>query len=230
MRPSVAICVLLLLAGCDRFASPETRVERADAAMAAGNYGAAVVELKNALQKKPDFDQAHLLLAEAALWLGDVRGAEQELGKIKGPVDEQRRARLEIRLAIAQGKAEETLQRLTSNPQLLPPGEQQLRQGYALMRLGRFSEAQQAFEAAAAADSKLHEARAGALEARFAQGDRAGAQAGLLALTQQAPESAEAWLTYGLTLAGTSDFQKTIDALDHARKLSARQLPVPRQV
>ena len=230
MRPSSAICVLLLLAGCDRFASPETRVERADAAMAAGNYGAAVVELKNALQKKPDFDQAHLLLADAALWLGDARGAEQELARIKGTVDAKRRADVEIRLALAQGKAEEALQRLTSNPQLLPPGKQELRQGHALMRLGRFREAQQAFEAAAAADGKLIEARAAALEARFAQGDRAGAQAALLALTREAPESAEAWLTYGLTLTGNVDFKATIDALDRARTLSPRQLPVPRQV
>ena len=230
MRPLSAICVLLLLAGCDRFASPETRVERADAAMAAGNYGVAVVELKNALQKKPDFDQAHLLLADAALWLGDARGAEQELGKIKGPVDQKRRADVEIRLALAQGKAEEALQRLTSNPQLLPPGKQELQQAYALMRLGRFREAQQAFEAAAAADGKLLVARAGALEARFAQGDRTGAQAGLVALTQEAPESAEAWITYGLTLSGNSDFKTTIDALEHARKLSAKQLPIPRQV
>ena len=230
MRPLGAICLLLLLVGCDRFASPETRVERADAAMAVGNYGVAVVELKNALQKKPDFDQAHLLLAEAALWLGDARGAEQELGRIKGPVDEKRRAEVEIRLALAQGKAEEALQRLTGNPQLLPPGKQELRQGHALMRLGRFREAQQAFEAATSADGKLIDARVAALEAQLAQGDRAGAQAGLLALTQTQPESAEAWLSYGLTLAGSGDFKATIDALDHARKLSARQLPVPRQV
>jgi len=230
MRPLSAICVLLLLAGCERFASPETRVERADAAMAAGNYGAAVVDLKNALQKKPDFDRAHLLLADAALWIGDARGAEQELGRIKGPVDPVRRAGVEIRLALAQGKADEALQRLTANPQLLPPGTQELQHGYALMRLGRFPEAQQAFEAAAAADGRLIEARAAALQARFAQGDRAGAQAGLAALTQAQPESAEAWLTYGLTLAGNADFKPTIDALDRARKLAARQLPVPRQV
>ena len=80
-----------------------------------------------------------------------------------------------------------------------------------------------------AADAQLIEARANALEARFAQGDRAGAQADLLALTQSAPESAEAWLTYGLTLAGSSDFTATIAALTRARTLAPRQLPVPRQ-
>lgn len=230
MRSWGAIWVLLLLAGCDRFASPETRVARADAAMAAGNYGAAVVDLKNALQKNPDLDQAHLLLAEAAWWLGDVRGAELQLGKIKGPVDAKRLAEIEIRVALAQGKAEEVLQRLTGDPQLLPAGEQQLLRGQALIRLSRFAEAQQAFEAAAAADDNLIEARANALEARYAQGDRAGAQAGLLALTRSAPESAVAWLTYGLTLSGSSDFNATIGALTRARSLAQRQLPAPRQV
>ncbi len=230
MRPLGAMCVLLLLAGCDRFTSPETRVERADAAMAAGNYGAAVVDLKNALQKKPDFDQAHLLLADAALWLGDARGAEQELGKIKGPVDQKRRDEVEIRLALAQGKAEEALQRLDKDSAgSLPPGRRELLKGRALMRLSRFGEAQQAFEAVAAADDKLGQARAGALEARIAQGDRAGAQAGLLELTKVAPESAEAWLTYGLVLAG-GDLKATIGALQQARTLAPRQLPVPRQV
>lgn len=230
MRPLGAMCVLLLLAGCDRFTSPETRVQRADAAMAAGNYGAAVVDLKNALQKKPDFDQAHLLLADAALWLGDARGAEQELGKIKGPVDQKRRDDVEIRLALAQGKAEEALQRLDKDSSgSLPPGRRQLLKGRALMRLSRFGEAQQAFEAVAVDDDKLGQARAGALEARIAQGDRAGAQAGLLELTKVAPESAEAWLTYGLVLAG-GDLKATIGALQQARTLAPRQLPVPRQV
>ncbi|HEY6125235.1 MAG TPA: tetratricopeptide repeat protein, partial [Steroidobacteraceae bacterium] len=230
MRPLGVMCVLLLLGGCDRFTSPERRVDRADAAMAAGNYGAAVVDLKNALKEKPAFDRAHLLLADAALWLGDARGAEQELGKIKGTVDEARLADVEIRLALAQGKADEALQRLTAEPQPLPAARRDLLKGHALMRLARSREAQQAYEAAAAADGKLIEARAGALEARIAQGDRAAGLAGLRELTQSSPESAEAWLTYGLTLAGNTDFRATIDALNQARKLSARQLPVSRQV
>ena len=81
MRSLGAISLLLLLVGCDRFASPETRVARADAAMAAGNYGAAVVDLKNALQKKPDLDQAHLLLAEAAC--GSAMRAERSRSSAK---------------------------------------------------------------------------------------------------------------------------------------------------
>jgi putative PEP-CTERM system TPR-repeat lipoprotein len=229
MRSWCAVCVLLVLAGCGRFASPETRVARADAAMAAGNYGAAVVELKNALKKRPDFDQAHLLLAEAALWLGDTRGADAELAKIKGEVDAKRRADIEVRVALAQGKADEVLQRLAQNPQLLPKGQLELRRAQALMRLARFGEAQQAFAAASAADPELIEARAGLLEARFVDGDRAGAQAGLLELTKTEPESAEVWLTYGLTLAGNSDFKATIDALQRARTLAPKQLSMPRQ-
>ena len=155
MRPLVAMCVLLLLVGCDRFASPETRVERADAAMAAGNYGVAVVELKNALQKKPDFDRAHLLLAEAALWLGDARGAEQELGRIKGPVDEKRRAEVEIRARARAGQGGRSPAAPHQQPATAAARQTGIAQGYALMRLARFREAQQAFEAAAAADGKL---------------------------------------------------------------------------
>jgi putative PEP-CTERM system TPR-repeat lipoprotein len=230
MRPLGVVLVLLLLAGCDRFASPETRVARADAAIAAGNYGAAVVDLKNALQKKPDLDQAHLLLADAALWLGDGRGAEQELARIKGAVDAGRRANIEIRLGLAMGKSEEVLKRLTENPQLLPAGQQQLQLGHALMRLYRYPEAQRAYEAAFAADNKLIEAAAAALEARAAQGDRASAQAALLELSQAHPDSAVAWLTYGLSLAGGTDFGATIEALKKAQALASRQLPVPRQV
>ena len=73
--------------------------------MAAGNQGAAVVELKNALQKEPDSTEARLLLAEAALWLGDARGAERELGTAEDPPDARRDDARGARRALREGEA-----------------------------------------------------------------------------------------------------------------------------
>ena len=41
------------MAGCDMFTSTETRIERAETQIAAREYRAAVIELRNALQKEP---------------------------------------------------------------------------------------------------------------------------------------------------------------------------------
>lgn len=47
------------------------------------DHAAAIIELKNALQEKPDFPEARLLLGQALLDNGDVVGAEAELRKAR---------------------------------------------------------------------------------------------------------------------------------------------------
>src|SRR5690606_12542889 len=69
----------LLLGGCDLLVSPQTRYERAAAQVEQGQYRRALVELRNALEKRPDLQPARVLLAEVALWLGDAASAEVEL-------------------------------------------------------------------------------------------------------------------------------------------------------
>ena len=230
MKSLIAVlCVLLSgLAGCDRFRSPEARVASAEQAMKEGDYRTAIVHLKNALDDKRDYDLARLMMAESALWLGDVRGAATELGRIKGDVDPARRAAVEVQIALGQGKAAELLDRLEDPGFALSPSQRALSRGQALMQLQRFAEAQQAFEEAAAADPGSMPAKIGVLEARTAQGDRAGALRGYAALTQDSTNP-ELWLSYGLSLARTADFEGAVNALTTARK-GQKGLRVTQQV
>jgi putative PEP-CTERM system TPR-repeat lipoprotein len=221
--------VLLSLAGCDRFASSETRVKRAEEAISRGDHRAAVVQLMNALQKEPNNAPARLLLAESALWLGDALGAQRELKRLKSPPD-ARRALLEARAALALGRADDVVQSLSKPAFEFPRGQRELLLGHACLQLRRFADARQWFDAAVAADPSLVEARAGALEARAGAGDRAMAIAGLADLTTAAPDSAAAWMTYGLALVSAGDTAAAIRALARADELGARQLDLTRRV
>ncbi len=72
----------LLLAGCEFAMSNADRIERAEAAIAAGDMSAAVVDLKNVLQDEADNPRARLLLARAELALGDVGAASVDFARV----------------------------------------------------------------------------------------------------------------------------------------------------
>ena len=74
---------VMALSACDVFISAEGRVDRARAEIAKGDYQAAVIDLKNALESDPNLPQARILLAQASLQLGDVRDAEKELRRAR---------------------------------------------------------------------------------------------------------------------------------------------------
>jgi putative PEP-CTERM system TPR-repeat lipoprotein len=225
----LAALALVALAGCERFVSNETRVERAEAAMARGDHRAAVVQLMNALQKEPDNPRARVLLAESALWLGDPAGAERELKRLPPPAD-ARRTLLEARAAIAQGRAAAVVESLSKSPLDFPPGQRELQLGAAHLQLRQHEEARRQFEAAAAADPALVEAKAGALEARAAAGERDAALAAFAALVEASPDSAVAWTSYGIAALSAGDIGTAIDALAKADSLAERQLDLTRRV
>lgn len=81
VRRNVAVVALFaaaLLAGCGN-QTPESRVASAKRYLANNDYQAAVIELKNALQKSPNVSEARLLLGTALIETGDIAGAEKEL-------------------------------------------------------------------------------------------------------------------------------------------------------
>jgi cellulose synthase operon protein C len=71
--------VSLMLAGCGE--KPEAMISSAKDYLAKNDNKAAVIQIKNALQKNPDQPEARFLLGEALLNSGDPVGAETELRK-----------------------------------------------------------------------------------------------------------------------------------------------------
>jgi putative PEP-CTERM system TPR-repeat lipoprotein len=75
LTPALAVLLLTLLAACDTKATGEL-LEEAEAASAAGDNAAAMIHLKNALQKEPANVSVLLRLADLNLATGDASNAE----------------------------------------------------------------------------------------------------------------------------------------------------------
>ena len=77
----VIVAVALATAACDRLASPETRLKKAQAQIAAGNVRFAEAELQTVVRDAPDNVDARIALADVALTLGDPSLADQQLSR-----------------------------------------------------------------------------------------------------------------------------------------------------
>src|SRR4051794_13221859 len=74
---SLGAVLMLLVTGCGE--SPEALLASAKQYLAKQDNKAAVIQLRNALQKNPDLAEARFLLGKALLDSGDAPGAEKEL-------------------------------------------------------------------------------------------------------------------------------------------------------
>lgn len=217
---------LLMVAGCDYFVSPEARLERARVQMARNDHRAALVELKNALQKEPDLHEARLLLVEVALWLGDPMSADAELQRIPSQFQPAAAEDLRARIDIALGRSEALLTRLENATGALSPVQADLYRGLGLLQQpGRAREAEQVLRSVLSRDPQQMSAHSGVLEALAAQGfaDRARKLAG--ELSREHPQSAEIAFAHGMLLARI-DVQQARAELERARELSRTQLDV----
>lgn len=222
-RAAVACaCALLALAGCDMLTSPEQRVERASAHLAAGEYRSAVFELRKVLADEPGHAQARLLLAEAEYASGDVAAADADLQRaLEAGADPQAAMLLKAKIQIAMGRAEVLLTQLEAGEVVLPEPQRSLYRGRALMNLRQPAQAHAAYQSALQAAPGLVEARVGVAEALAAQGDVSAALALLAEITNDDPSAALAWLSRGslqLQLGRPVDADESLGrALEHAK-------------
>lgn len=225
-----ALATLLLITACGYFVSPQTRVERAEAQIAKGNYRGALIELKNALQSQPDSAKARLLLAEVALWLGDASSAETELGRVPSGTDPVRQADLRARIDLALGRSQPLLDRLATDGTQIEPARLALYRGQALQGLNRAVEAEQQFRAATKADPGLLTAQVGIVNALLAQKKIDEASKATDALVAAHPDSALARYSLGVLFTHKRDNAQAIAAFKRAHELAPTQVDVLRQV
>jgi cellulose synthase operon protein C len=142
LRLLVIGAALAALVGCDMLLSADSRVERAQSHLEEGEYRAAMVELKAALEKQPEHAQARLLLADLSLWLGDLSAAEKELERAvaAGAAADEVRA-LQYELLLAQQRFDELAERLASD-EASPPLQRLLLSAKVEAARGRMDEAQ----------------------------------------------------------------------------------------
>ena len=221
-----SLLCLVALSACDIFISADGRIERARAEIAKGDYQAAVIDLKNALESEPNHPQARLLLAQASLQLGDVRDAEKELRRAReagAKPEEVAELTAETQLALGQGG--ELLAQIDSKQIVLGEPLLSIYRGEALLAMGKPDDAAVAFEAAQRVDPNRMRALIGLARARAGQRQADEALKLLDGVPGNSPDHAAALLCRGEILAAQGRFADAQNTL-HAALASQGHLTI----
>lgn len=195
----LVLALPLLFAACSGD-SPEKLLGSAKQHIAQKDSKAAVIQLKNVLQKEPSNAEARFLLGKLLLEGGDFVGAEVELSKAL----EQGRSADELvpllaQTLLAQNKLEPLIAKFgdTKLPAPAANAELQANIGYAFAQMGKADEARSALAKAFEADPKNATAQILNIKMLMRQRDFEQVKASIEKLLIQSPTSAEAWQLKG---------------------------------
>jgi len=225
-RPSIphtisALLLALILGACGG-ESPESLVSSSKEFLAKKDTKAAVIQLKNALQKNPNLAEARFLLGSALLESGDLAGAELELRKaleLKHPADAviPQLARAMLALGQAKKTVEEFGGLVLSSREAQASLKTSLSSAYAA--LGKEEDARRSLAEALEANPDYELARLADIRETIAQQDISGAKEKIDAVLTKNPKSAEAIFMRGSLLAiegntsgALEQYQKSIEA------------------
>ena len=207
--------VLLAACGGDR---PEALLASAKGYLSKDDRKAALIELRNALQKKADFAEARFLLGKTLLENGDAAGAEKELRRALELGYSADEALPQLANAmLRQGQFKKLTDELGSSAITSPDGKAALQTalGRAELALRHKDAAAAAFAAANAATPEYPPALLGQASLKALAGDLPGALALVDAALIKSPKLAEGWQLKGDILGAQG---KQDDALTAYRK------------
>lgn len=199
----ISTALLTLMLGACGGDSAESLIASSRDYLAKNDSKAAVIQLKNALQKNPNLAEARFLLGSALLESGDIAGAEVELRKaleLKHPADST--VPLLARAMLAGGQAKKLVDEFGKTK--LSAGEPlaalntSLSAAYAA--LGKRDQARELITEALAADPNHVPARLADIRFAVANKDQAGARSKLDALLAKHPSNQEGLLMKGKLL------------------------------
>ena len=217
--PALLLALLLSACGGD---SAESLVASGKDYLAKNDNKAAVIQLKNALQKNPELAEARFLLGSALLESGDVTAAEVELRKalsLKYPADSA--IPLLARALLASGQAKKLLDEFGSTPLGSNEAQAALKTSLsaAYASLGKADKSKQLLDEALAASPDHAPARLAEIRLLVANRDIAAARGKIDALLANTPSDPNALLMKGAMSvidgdlkAAESQYQKAIDA------------------
>ena len=201
-----ALCLALILSACGD--STESLIASSKEYLAKNDSKAAVIQLKNALQKNPNLGEARFLLGSALLESGDISGAEVELRKaleFKHSADTV--IPVLARAMLAGGKAKKLVEEFGNTK--LSAGEPLATLNTSLSAanaaLGKNDVAKALLAEALATQPDYIPARLADIRATAASKDLPGAQAKIDALLASHPNNPEALLMKGNLLSATGD-------------------------
>jgi tetratricopeptide (TPR) repeat protein len=213
------------LASCGLSIDDDARLARAQSAFEAGQYAAAIVDLKSVLQNRPDSGLAWKYLGLATAESGDFVAAESGLEKAMALGEPMAAFRVVLTEAkLASGKAQEALE--LADPGLAADRAEAFRiwlqRGDALEQLGRVAEALQSFESAAQLSAERSTAWLRSAQAHRANGNAAAARAFVDLALAEDPDDPDANLAHAALLLDS----KELEAAEQTLRRALERLPL----
>ncbi|HTD04329.1 XrtA/PEP-CTERM system TPR-repeat protein PrsT [Undibacterium sp.] len=195
---SGAVLLMTSLGACNKFQSADKLVSEARQYQQKGDDKAAVIQLKNALQKDPNNINARYMLAGIYNETGDPVSAEKELRKALSLGLSADKARVDLgKSLLMQGQFQKVLDETKTDAGAKPDAALLSLRGNAYLALNQAAEAKQSFDDALKVQPNYVDALIGLSKYAFGQKDVATATQ----IAEQAiatnPKSADAWLFKG---------------------------------
>ena len=216
--------VLLIGCGSDK---PEASLASAKEYLAKNDPKAAVIELKNALQEKPDLAEARFLLGKTLLNTGDAVSAEKELRKAAEFKYAPDQVLPELANTIlSQGQFKKVIDEFGKSTLTAPEATAKLQTviGQAQFALGNREAAAAAFEAATATKSGYSPAMIGQAKLKLAARDLPGALALVDAALTTSPQLGQGWQLKGDLLLADAKPEEALAAYRKAVAVSPDDL------
>ena len=222
------ITTMLIVMGCSN-GSPEKMMASAKDYLEKDNPAAAIIQIKNVLNKNPNSPEARLLLGRALLESGDPVAAELELRKaveLKIPAGQV--APSLARALMAQGKAKKVIDELATTPTANAEELAELKTvvGHSYVMLGNVDMAQTAFNEALAAKPSYAPAELGLARLRAMQGNMAEANKIVDEVLVKSPREADAWHFKGDLQRAEQKFPEALAAYQKVLEFKPRTTPV----
>jgi len=215
-----------LVAGCDRLMSADDRIERAQAAFAAGHDNDAMADVKVALESEPQNVAGRVLLARLSLRQGDAATARKELDRAIGAgADPASLADIDQAVLLAQGRYPEAIAAAQADTDAGP--RRYVVMATAHLAVGENDAAREALDAALALAPDDRDALLAQARWLWAVGRIPEATAALDQLLGQHPDFARAALFRARFAMAVGDAARAREALEIAHTHGTQQLDAP---
>ncbi|MES2048813.1 MAG: XrtA/PEP-CTERM system TPR-repeat protein PrsT [Pseudomonadota bacterium] len=218
---SSAIVLMLGLSGCSKTQTSEKLLSDARQYQQKGDNKAAVIQLKNVLQKDPNNKDARYLLGAIYIQSGDPVSAEKELRKaVSLGLDPATALPSLAKSMLMQGQYQKLLDETASDPRAKTDADFSSVRANALMALGKNIEAKEAFNSALKSTTDFPEALIGLAKLAIIEHDMETANRYTNLATDKNPKHADAWLFKGDLLRGQGKSDEALVAYDNTTKIS----------
>lgn len=197
-------------------------LSKAKTSYSGGDYRAAVIHLKNALQQSPQASEARILLGRTYLKLLDAPAAEHEFKKaLQQGATMADVAPLLAQSYLLQGKPKQLLEEIAVNKSAPPKQQAEILalQGDAQLMNRSLDEAEKNYKQSLELDSKVLGGLLGLARVALLKGDRESADKFVNKALQQYPDSADALVLNGIVLQQKSDNTAALQSFVKALKI-----------